>query len=174
MLNYAHPSVATTGWLWIQDFSKNKASVSIGYMDFSTEYCVHDCCNLIMSAKFIINIPPPYIYPPSPPSLESWLLNIYWVDCSCMLQVHHGPIHTPHSGPRWWHLNHVQSWWRRERGHSRTHWLSKAPCRSDMHVPVHTPVSGESHVATPTESEQGRTILLCAGREGNWDAGAQP
>ena len=111
--NYAHPSVATTGWLWMQDFSRNKPK-HLHWLDtwhFSTEYCVHYYCKLIMSMKFIINT---HTYPihisSSPPSLESWLLDIYWVDCSCTLQVHHGPVHTPRSGARWWHLDHVQSW----------------------------------------------------------------
>ena len=55
--NYAHPSVATTGWLWIQDFSRNKPK-HLYWLDtwhFSTEYCVHYYCKLIMSMKFIIN-----------------------------------------------------------------------------------------------------------------------
>ena len=46
-----------------------------------------------------------------------------------------------------------------EAGHTQTHWLSKAPCRSDMHFPVPIPLSGERRVATPAVSGQRSAIL---------------
>ena len=149
-------------------------------MDFSTEYCVHYDCKLIMSVKFIINThkhthtPHTYI----PPPLLLWRAG-YLTFTGLIAHACYRPIMGLFTlltlglddGSR----TTCRVGGVGEGGHSKTHWLPKAPCRSDMHVPVHTPLSAVSHVATPTVSEQRRTIPPCAGKEAeNWSAGAQP
>ena len=64
-----------------------------------------------------------------------------------------------------------------EVGHTQTHWLSKAPCGSDILFPVPIPLSGECRVATPAVSGQRSAILpsvVCRKEGETWNVGAQP
>ena len=147
-------------------------------MDFSTEYCVHYDYKLIMLVKFIINThthtPHTYI----PPPLLLWR-TVYLTFTGLIAYACYRPIMGLFTlltlGPDDGSCTTCRVGGAGAGAHMKTHWLSKAPCRSDMHVPVHTPLSGESHVATPTVSEQRRTIPLCAGKEAEtWNAGVLP